>query len=262
MTEAEFNQQQNLGQVQVVTSQADNQAPNQPTSPKTEVFDPTPFLLPLEQIRAPRKHLTNAPAFVPQNFAEQIQLIDDGTKRVAVYVNGQWIELAANNAWSLVEHAEFSGVSSLTISSLTGDTDKIYRLIVKGYFNTAETLLHLRFNGDTGTNYHYSLHRQGLVSDADNHSQTSSGSLVNNKEAYAPLYDGSCKRFLFEMLIDAKSGFVRKAQGKLTTYTDKDTWFQSEFLGIWTNTADEVTSISITAGQNFLTGSEYWLYKA
>jgi hypothetical protein len=172
----------------------------------------------------------------------------------------EWAALA-EAGWVPVEHNAVSGAANFTINGLTGNTDKVYKLVVKGYFNTAESLFHLRFNADTGSNYHYSVARHGLVSNSDTFSQSSSGALTNNKEAYGLLYDGSYKEVFLELLIDAKSGFTRKAQGKLTGYADVDNWTQQSPSVIWTNTADELTSIRITAGQNFLSGSEYWLFK-
>lgn len=168
---------------------------------------------------------------------------------------------SSSGAWTSVSHASVVGAPSFTISGLTGDTDKVYKLIFVAVFSSSEPLLHMRMNADTGSNYHYSIARHGLLANADNFSQSSSGALANNKEAYALLYDGSYKEIFADLTIYATSGFMRKSIGKMGCYLDGDNWMEQSPLSVWSNNSDELTSIKITAGQNFATGSEYWLYK-
>ncbi|HEX8196357.1 MAG TPA: hypothetical protein VF571_09230 [Pyrinomonadaceae bacterium] len=43
------------------------------------------------QMQQPKQHLTATPDFVPRNFFEQIQFVENGgIKRVYFYVNGTW----------------------------------------------------------------------------------------------------------------------------------------------------------------------------
>ncbi len=95
MTEDKLKQAQKDGRVEEapVLGGLDNKPvgvrnePMQPTVP----FDIGDYGVLLEAMRAPRRHLTAAPTSVPRNFAEQIQLYDDGVnRRLYLYVNGTW----------------------------------------------------------------------------------------------------------------------------------------------------------------------------
>jgi hypothetical protein len=84
MTEAEFSQHQKDGNVEVI----------QPTQPPAEPSPPQvndEYQLFLETLRRPKTHLTEAPSFLPKNFLEQIQFVDDGADQyLALYINGAW----------------------------------------------------------------------------------------------------------------------------------------------------------------------------
>jgi len=159
----------------------------------------------------------------------------------------------------VISSGSVDGTSQMDITLSNSSDISVYRLIFTGLFTTTETSLHLTLNSDTSTNYYYALHRFGLVADADNHSVTTSGGLANNQQAYVPLYDGGTKQFAGDLTIFVGSGALRKIQGTLSTFDDLDTWFRSDVLGVWDNSVDTVTSIQLTAGQNFLAGTKYWL---
>jgi hypothetical protein len=93
MTEQELKQQKAAGNV----------TPSQPEEiPKLEKTDSLipdfeMYLAILETLQRPKRHLTAAPSFVPRNFAEQIQISDDGTdKKLHVYINGAWADFTAD----------------------------------------------------------------------------------------------------------------------------------------------------------------------
>jgi len=81
MTETEYKQQK-------ITSIEPPAVPEKPTPP---ALDLETYLAVLEGMKRPKRHLTAAPTFTPQNLAEQIQFYDDGTnRRVYFYINKTW----------------------------------------------------------------------------------------------------------------------------------------------------------------------------
>ncbi|MGE0126676.1 MAG: hypothetical protein AB7U82_01130 [Blastocatellales bacterium] len=85
MTEDQFNQMEQQGQVGYVEPEA---------STKQESLKPlTPdeYQAVLEPLRKPKAHVTAVPTFVPRSFAEAIQFLDDGTsQKILAYINGAW----------------------------------------------------------------------------------------------------------------------------------------------------------------------------
>lgn len=62
-------------------------------APQEQSFDPlNPFITILNLLNRPRNYLSAAPTFVPQNFVDQFQFVDDGaTKWLYIYVNKVWV---------------------------------------------------------------------------------------------------------------------------------------------------------------------------
>jgi len=94
MTEAELKQAQKEGKVEVVGELPQNTAPVTTGGdlPQPEVpFNVQDYVVLLEAMNKPRRHITAAPTFVPGNFADQIQFYDDGVaRRLYLYINGTW----------------------------------------------------------------------------------------------------------------------------------------------------------------------------
>lgn len=87
MNEAQFNNLQETKKVQMVDN---SQAPTKPTETP---FSIEGFIPVLEALRRTKKHLTDHPtaAFIPTNFLDQIQFVDDGADQfVDIYINGHW----------------------------------------------------------------------------------------------------------------------------------------------------------------------------
>lgn len=81
MTEAEY-QQADIKHIE---------PPAEPEKPAPLAPDLETYLAVLEAMKRPKRHLTAAPTFIPQNLAEQIQFYDDGTnRRVYFYINKTW----------------------------------------------------------------------------------------------------------------------------------------------------------------------------
>lgn len=68
----------------------------QPETTPQPSYDPgqptlADFLPVLFALRAPLKHYSTAPTFVPKTFLDQIQFYDDGTNyRLYLYINKTW----------------------------------------------------------------------------------------------------------------------------------------------------------------------------
>ncbi|HKQ06118.1 MAG TPA: hypothetical protein VJ464_13365 [Blastocatellia bacterium] len=87
MTQSELEQAAQAGQIKTIISPVSTtDQPQDIGQPELNDFLPILYLL-----RAPRKHLTAAPTFIPKNFLEQIQFFDDGTnRRLYLYINKTW----------------------------------------------------------------------------------------------------------------------------------------------------------------------------
>jgi len=194
----------------------------------------------------------------PATEGTEVSYLSGSVFRRYKMVDGTWRIIDGPSLWEQVAHSALSGTSSLSLSSLEGDTDLLYRLVLRAKFNTAESAFYLRFNASSTAAYLDPIHRSGRVGGGDNHSNINP---AGSAQSEISLWDGSFKEGFLELLINAKSGHVRISQGTNVVYSDTDNYVIQHIGGIWTNTADEITSINITAGQNFLDGSEYWLDK-
>jgi hypothetical protein len=95
MTEQEFNEKRLQGEIQGLSEppQGETLIPEQPKL----VPDLGTYLAVLEILQRPKQHLTTAPTFTPKNFAQQIQLSDDGVnKKLHIYINGAWADFTAD----------------------------------------------------------------------------------------------------------------------------------------------------------------------
>lgn len=133
--------------------------------------------------------------------------------------------------------------TSLTIPSLTGDTDVLYRLrarVVNGY--NGGTYLEVRPNNDTGSNYGYQ--------DVFGQDTGALASRSVNGYIYAGYLDALNNITSVDLLLYAKSDYVRTGIGK-TVRSVSGTTVNSIFLSghSWNNTADEITSLVIVATQ-------------
>lgn len=130
-----------------------------------------------------------------------------------------------------------SSATSISITGLTGDTDKIYQIFVSIKVGDATDNIYIQFNGDTGNNYSdQSLISGGTTVTASRNVSTSdidigntiTGDIFNN------------------IIIYAKSGYIRQLISRGIGASGSPTLTNN--VGIWTNTADELTSIQIACG--------------
>jgi len=156
------------------------------------------------------------------------------------YITGTF---AADQWVKIYENILSSAATSVTISSLDGDTDEEYRLIIRtvnGYNGAVNYLL--RLNNDTGSNYG----RQTI---------NGSGSSVT---AARLVYSGALTGYieslnslsLVNTIIHAKSGYIRTILTELNTEISGTTIGYLYLIGLsWNNTADNITSLVIFADQ-------------
>ncbi len=151
-----------------------------------------------------------------------------------------------------------AAATSVTISSLDGDTDEIYMLVTRIIGgNATPNIVLLRPNNDSGSNYGCQfLYGENATISASRSVDTgirlyASGNALNNL--------GFCSTILY-----AKSGYIRTAIGKMSDKISGTTVTDIQILGSsWNNTADNITSLVIVAGQaNGLgIGTDIRLYK-
>jgi hypothetical protein len=138
-----------------------------------------------------------------------------------------------------------TAATSLTISGLTGDTAKEYKLetrIVNGYNGTAN--YSCRLNADGATNYgDQQFYNSDATTVAAVRSTATSHILLGNNGALSSLNQSTT-------IIQAKSGYVRTAITEWTGGISNTTVTHTRMVGTsWNNTADEITSLVILADQ-------------
>lgn len=88
MTLEEFEKAKDTGGVSTVQ-------PEEKIEKPLQTFDFEEFIIILEALRRPKKHLTTAPTFTPRNLVDAIQFYDDEhpttpTRRIYFYINNNW----------------------------------------------------------------------------------------------------------------------------------------------------------------------------
>ena len=160
--------------------------------------------------------------------------------------------------WQLVEEKIFTeAVTSHTFSGLNGDVDEEYRLVSFLVGGSASTAAYdLRPNNDTGANYGY---QRILGTDT-----TVASARVTNATAFRFGESSKNQITISDILIRAKSGFLRTATSKWA-YEITGTTVGAIFLYgySWNNTADNITSLVVTASQTggIGVGSHLLLFK-
>jgi hypothetical protein len=163
-----------------------------------------------------------------------------GKKYGAMNIKGQ-----VRNAWQQVYRTELAApATSVTISGLTGNTDVLYRLRtrVKNSYNGTSNY-GLRLNNDSGNNYGYQLidgNENTIVAARD------------TSEAQMDIGSTSTQNYLsyIDVLLFAKSGYLRTAIASSIHSISGTTIASLGLFGnVWTNTANEITSIVFLADQ-------------
>jgi hypothetical protein len=141
--------------------------------------------------------------------------------------------------------------SSVVISSIPA-TNNDLRLVVRNPRGaTDDKELYIRFNADAGTNYNYSLAREGF-NQAPNSSFLPMGfnmdNSVNNGTLSVNIYDYTAATF---KLVKNFSAFTNATNNSNATYAD--------YIGFWKDTS-AITSITIFPDAGNWAGGTYVLY--
>lgn len=158
------------------------------------------------------------------------------------------LEFAARGWELLAEHVFGSPAISHTINSLDGNSDVVYLLNCLWVYNdTGGTTISLYPNGDTNTD---NYRRQMLQAYGANVAGQWSDSIAGFYVGYLSV--GSTISWVPGMFLYAKSGTRRAIQGfRHTDYiTSLSAGVWHSFLGVWTNTADNITSLLFQANQS------------
>lgn len=142
------------------------------------------------------------------------------------------------------------------IENLTSNTQKIYKLYIS-YYNATGRTCSLKFNDDTGNNYHVVIHEFGEVADADVH--------TGESEANAAQGDITLTRGLKRVSIEITIMAGNTLRPIVIAHSfeendDDDLNFVMRNTGANWDTANEITKINVDLSGTVTTG-EYWFYE-
>lgn len=128
---------------------------------------------------------------------------------------------------------------SLNLTGLKGNTAKLYKLRVHSrYINS--TGFSIRLNNDSGNNYTYTVHEAGEYNNAANHII-----VRNSGQSGITVPYGEWMNFYADITIFARSGGVRLVKIECVVYNNDDYFETHTIMGMWSNTADELTQINL-----------------
>ena len=172
--------------------------------------------------------------------------LDDNSQRIINDI------LKSSSGMTLVDSGSFTG--DTVISGLSGDTDKIYKLIVVADHSTAFDMS-FQINEDTGSNYEYLRHyatKQNLIC-PNTGTDFATCSLI--KTSFI-----THKNYTCELNISAISGKKRILSSNCVGIDGSANYYDTvNALGVWTNTVDPIESITIKTGS--ITEGNYFLFK-
>jgi len=159
--------------------------------------------------------------------------------------------------WRLVSAGTFT--SSTNITGLSGDTDKVYKLIIRASKSSSYFHIYLRFNNDSGSGNYEWVSVSAAYYDGSVHTD---GQHSASDKIYLSRYYGMGETAqqigFYEITIYAKSGVKRAVISNSVVLYGSD--FGTGQIGAtWSNTSDEITQINIVLDTTIDSG-EYWLY--
>lgn len=162
--------------------------------------------------------------------------------------------------WTHVANGSFTGTGHQAISSLDGNTDKIYLLKIYAYFGATNFGGYdLGFNTDIGTGNYISQNQYGFA--------TTNTSTQGNNTATLQVNTGTGAASIvyIEAQIFAETGRQRIVSGFTKGFrTGGGTYqFTGDFMGIWKDTTTNITAINLrNVGGVSATTAYYKLYKS
>lgn len=173
-----------------------------------------------------------------------------GNEGEVLKVSGGTPAYGTAGGWTLVTSGTFTG--NFSISSLNGNTDKVYRLVVRGNHSAAGGVS-FTFNADGGSNYYT------IGSQAQRNAGSNNSTLVQQNAAVMETTPLGEKWYIIECLINSKtSGKVMNSRH--SGYTDTSNYVIADYTNYWNNTTDNLVSIQAIVGGT-VTDGDYWLYK-
>lgn len=150
-----------------------------------------------------------------------------------------------SNYWHLVTSTILSSAAtSTTISSLTGDTAKEYRILfraVNGY--AGANVYSLRPNNDSGSNYGHQNVTGNSGTMACSRNTSATGFVIGEGAASGDM----C---ISEIFLHAASGYRRLMLCKHSMSVSGTTVTQiNDYASVWNNTANEITSLVFLSNQ-------------
>ena len=150
-----------------------------------------------------------------------------------------------------------ASVQSVTFSSIPATFDNLY-LVFDANSDTAAGAVvdvDVRFNADSGANYHSQTNRDGTFAQ----SLSDTGIKITEIDGTSSGRPGSGTVTVLNYLEATKARIVIGEGFSLQTGSIVD----FRIIGTWNNTANAITSLTVTtsaAGTKFAIGSKFWLY--
>lgn len=168
---------------------------------------------------------------------ESVHLENGDVTATAFHGSGAALTGITAGMWTLVQRQTLtSPATSVTFSSLNGNTDRRYKVVLRwlnGY--DGEVLLYLRPNNDAGATY---LGQSLTASDTSVSGAAYTASTIGSASVLSNVTFVTAE-------LDAVSGRTRQAMSQMSFAEAR-----ISFYGVqWANTADNITSLVVTASQ-------------
>ena len=183
-----------------------------------------------------------------------IMTLESDLSVVGSYIYDKWIQIATATITS--------DLSAISFSSIPTNYTKL--LLVGGNFASDSTTpdyeIHMRFNSDSGSNYYNAIIVQNVFYNPGGVTNTYFGSAAGSGYETLPKNHSTRSKTAFELnIFQPLSTNYKHIYGQL--YDGNPANAVVRMAGVWVNTADKTTDITIfpTAG-NFLTSASVTLY--
>lgn len=153
-------------------------------------------------------------------------------------------------AWDKIYDQTITAQTSVTISSLNGDVEMEYHLLIQGSCSAIANIILLRPNNDSAATSYGQIIRK-VVGDASPPTQTYEQLLTQAGIVISETLVAA--RYKIEVQLAAISGIERTFFGRSTIFIDRSAnYFKfNEISGGWMNTANNITSLVIVFPANF-----------
>lgn len=170
--------------------------------------------------------------------------------------------MPAGNTFEAIATNTVSGSSTTTVtfSSISSTYTDLF-IVFSGSFSAGDTSLVIRFNGDTGSNYSYTL-LEGNGSSASSTRGTSTDKIYLSALAVSIGSGTNISTQTINVMNYANTTTYKTAIGRVNTASNSTSYLgTSAGVGLWRNTA-AINSVSLIAGGGYTitAGSTFTLY--